>query len=286
MTIKVRNKPKISQENNMANTINNCLLEEMNAIQVKETITDKTIAILVIGACENHGDHMPFGSDFIFPRKLVENVITDLSKNDNTRSLYNSLILLPAIPYGVSSHHNNFQMTMSVKPSTMVSLIEDILLSLVMNGVRKILVINGHDGNIAPIEIASRKVKNENEDVVIACLESWWVLAGQKDKDLFKVWQGLGHGGEAETSAMLSVRPDLVNTHYAPEQVIPNLPKDDIRIYWKFNELTNTGATGAPKKATVEKGQRIIEILKNSIISFLIDMEKTDWKYGLSLTKT
>ncbi len=50
----------------MANPINKCLLGEMNAIQVKETITDKTIAILVIGACENHGDHMPFGSDFIF----------------------------------------------------------------------------------------------------------------------------------------------------------------------------------------------------------------------------
>lgn len=59
----------------------------MNAIQVKETITDKTIAILVIGACENHGDHMPFGSDFIFPLKLFENVIYDLSKNDNTRPI-------------------------------------------------------------------------------------------------------------------------------------------------------------------------------------------------------
>src|SRR5918995_226108 len=122
----------------MTNTINSRLLEEMNAIQVKATITHKTIAILVTGSCENHGDHMPFGSDFIFPLKLVENVINDLSNNDNTKSLYNSLILLPAIPYGVSSHHNNFQMTMSVKPSTMVSLIEDIFLSLVKNGVRKI----------------------------------------------------------------------------------------------------------------------------------------------------
>lgn len=257
----------------------------MNAVQVKETISGKTVAILVVGACENHGDHMPFGSDFIFPLKLVENVLNDLSKNDNTRALYTNLILLPAIPYGVSSHHNRFQMTMSVKPSTMASLIEDIFSSLIENGVRKILVINGHDGNIAPIEIASRTVKDKNEDVVIACLESWWVLVGEKDKDLFEVWQGLGHGGEAETSAMLSVRPDLVNTNYAPEQVIPNLPNDDLRIYWKFDELTNTGATGAPKKATVEKGQRITEILKESIISFLLDMEKIDWKYGLSIAK-
>ena len=52
----------------------NYLLEEMNAIQVKEKITDKTIAILVLGACENHGNHMPFGSDFIFPMKLAEKV--------------------------------------------------------------------------------------------------------------------------------------------------------------------------------------------------------------------
>ena len=55
-------------------------------------------------------------------------------------------------------------MTMSLEPSTMISIIENIFCSLVKNGVRKILVINGHDGNIAPIEIASRKVKNETKD--------------------------------------------------------------------------------------------------------------------------
>ena len=76
-------------------------------------------------------------------------------------------------------------MTMSLEPLTMISIIENIFSSLVKNGIRKILVINGHDGNIAPIEIASRKVKNETSDVVIACLESWWVLVGQKNKGSF-----------------------------------------------------------------------------------------------------
>ncbi len=258
---------------------NNYLLEEMNAIQVKNKITDKTIAILVLGACENHGNHMPFGSDFIFPMKLVEKVFEDISENKN------NLILLPAVPYGVSSHHNNFQMTMSLEPSTMISIIEDIFFSLVKNGVKKIIVINGHDGNISPIEIASRKIKNDIQDVVIACLESWWILVGQKDKDLFEVWNGLGHGGEAETSGMLAVRPDLVNIKNVSEQVIPNLPNDEIRLYWKFRELTNTGYTGAPKMASIEKGQKIIEILKNVIISFITYMENSEWKYGISQTK-
>jgi creatinine amidohydrolase len=258
----------------------NYLLEEMNAIQVKEKITDKTIAIFVLGACENHGNHMPFGSDFIFPMKLAEKVFEDISKNKD------NLILLPAVPFGVSSHHNNFQMTMSLEPSTMISIIEDIFSSLIKNGIKKIIVINGHDGNISPIEIASRKIKNQNTDVVIACLESWWVLIGQKDKELFEVWNGLGHGGEAETSGMLAVRPDLVNTKNVSNQIIPNLPNDEIRLYWKFNELTNTGYTGAPKKASVEKGQKIIEILKNVIITFITYMENNEWKYGTSQSKT
>lgn len=266
---------------------NNYLLEEMNAIQVRDKITEKTIAILVLGACENHGNHMPFGSDFIFPMKLIEKVVDEISNNDSSTSLQNksNLILLPAIPYGVSSHHNDFQMTMSLEPSTMISIIENVFSSLVKNGIKKILVINGHDGNISPIEIASRKIKNEAPNVAIACLESWWALVGQKNKDLFEVWNGLGHGGEAETSAMLSVRPDLVNTDYSSDQVIPNLPNDEIRIYWKFNELTNTGITGAPKKASIEKGQEIIRILTNVIVSFISNMENNDWKYGLSLSK-
>jgi creatinine amidohydrolase len=266
---------------------NNYLLGEMNAIQVRDKITEKTIAILVLGACENHGNHMPFGSDFIFPMKLVEKVVDEMSNNHNSafRQNKNNLILLPAVPYGVSSHHNDFQMTMSLEPSTMISIIENIFSSLVKYGIKKILVINGHDGNISPIEIASRRIKNEAPDVVVASLESWWVLVGQKNKDLFEVWNGLGHGGEAETSAMLSVRPDLVNTDYSSDQVVPNLPNDDIRIYWKFNELTNTSITGAPKKASVEKGQEIMRILTKVIISFINNMENNDWKYGLSLPK-
>ena len=141
------------------------------------------------------------------------------------------------------------------------------------------MIINGHDGNIAPIELASRAIKEMNSNVVISCLESWWTLVGQIDKELFDVWDGLGHGGEGETSAMLAIRPDLVDMTLAPKEVIPKLP-DKIRVYWKFNELTNTGATGAPRKATVEKGQKLMEILENLLLNFIADMDKNQWKYG------
>jgi creatinine amidohydrolase len=251
------------------------LLEEMNAVQVKRNVNEKTIAILVFGACENHGDHMPFGSDFIFPMELAKRIAGKLDKKNS--------IILPAIPYGLSLHHNEFQMTMSLEPHTLVMVIEDLLRSIIRNGIRRILIINGHDGNSAPIELAARTIKDKHPEAVISCLEAWWILVGEITHDLFEVWHGLGHGGEAETSAMLAVRPDLVHMDSAPEEIIPKLPTDKIRIYWKFNELTDTGATGAPKKASLVKGQQAVEALVDVIISFVNDMDNNDWKYGLSL---
>jgi creatinine amidohydrolase len=255
--------------------ISNRLLEEMNAEQVRKNLNKKTIAILAFGACENHGAHMPFGSDFIFPMELAKRIAAKSKKKN--------IVILPAVPYGVSSHHNKFQMTMSLEPRTLEMIIEDLFNSIIKNGIKRILVINGHDGNIAPIESAARTTKNRHPDVVIACLEAWWISIGEITKGLFEVWHGLGHGGEAETSTMLAVRPDLVDMNYAPDEVIPKLPSDKIRIYWKFDELTSSGATGAPKKATVQKGEMAIKALEGILLTFLSDMDRSSWRYGLSL---
>jgi creatinine amidohydrolase len=105
----------------------------------------------------------------------------------------------------------------------MIRAIEDICLSLIKNKINRILIVNGHDGNIAPIELSARTIKDRYPDVVIACLEAWWTNVGQFN-NLFEERKGLGHGGEAETSAMLSIRPDLVDMVHAPKKIIPNLP--------------------------------------------------------------
>ncbi len=211
-------------------------IEEMNAVEVRKTVNEKTIAILVFGACENHGDHMPFGSDFFFPTEIAKRLAIKV----------NNVIVLPAIPYGVSLHHDQFQMTMSINPETLVGIISDLLSSLIQNKIRRVLIINGHDGNIGPIEIAARSIKNKHPEMTIA------------------------------------FRPDLVNMESAPNEVIPKLP-ENIRIFWKFDELTSTGATGAPQKASIKKGNEILQMLEDLLHSFIKEMELSDWKYGLYL---
>jgi creatinine amidohydrolase len=254
----------------------NQILSEMNARELSEIAADRTIAILIFGACENHGDHMPFGADFIMPFELAKRLARK----------YHNLIVFPPMPYGVSSHHKDFFMTTSLEPETMIAVIHDILQSLVNNNkITRILIINGHDGNIPAIELASRKIKEQHPEVTISCLESWWTLVGALDRHLFDVWNGLGHGGEAETSAMLAVRPDLVDMSLAPKQVVPKLPGNNsnnntIRIYWSFKELTDTGTTGAPQKATAQKGERILELLEEVLLAFIEEMDRSQWKYG------
>ena len=81
---------------------------------------------------------------------------------------------------------------------------------------------------------------------------------------------------------MLAVRPDLVDMNNAPKEIIPNLP-NNIRIYFNFNELTNTGATGAPMKASIQKGENALNALEDVLLSFVNKMEEFEWKYGISL---
>ena len=246
------------------------LIENMNGHQIREKVNDETIALLILGACENHGDHLPFGSDFIFPLELAKRVAIK----------FKNIVIFPPIPYGVSSHHKKFFMTISIGTNTLISIIENILESIYNNGIHKILIINGHDGNIAPIEIASRNIKDKYSNITIACLESWWELIGKLSPNTFDIWYGLGHGGEAETSALMRIRPELVDNNNIPEDTIPNLPKH-LKIYWTMDELTKTGATGSATSASVNKGEIICKILEDILISFLIDMEKAQWKYGL-----
>lgn len=138
--------------------------------------------------------------------------------------------------------------------------------------------MNGHDGNIAPIEVASRAVKLLYPDVRIASLDAWWVAAGNLlPADTFEVWNGLGHAGEGETSIGLHLFGEWVEMEYA-RGVVPNLPPH-VEIKWNFAELTDCGATGDPTKATAEKGKKMEDVLVKAVVDFIKDMDKRDWDY-------
>lgn len=242
---------------------------KMTGNQFNNSKVDKVV--FGVGAFENHGYHMPFGTD-----ALISNILSE-----KLAERVEGLMVLPPINYGLSEHYNATPFTVSLKPETIVNVIKEVLQEVVRNGVKKILIINGHDGNASPIELASRAVKVEFPDVTIAVLSEWWVAAGSMvPEGFFDKWNGLGHAGEGETSMGLALFEDLMEMEHA-KGVIPDLP-EHVDIKWRFEELTNTGASGDPSVATVEKGkvleEKVLEVLEN----FIKEMDKHDWTYGLN----
>jgi len=246
------------------------LLAEMTRPEFEAGNFDKVI--LPVGSTENHGFHLPYFTDMKVAYELSKMVAEKVD----------GLLVMPPISYGMSSHYAYFPMTIGVSAETLIHTLKDILEQVIKNGIKKIFIMNGHDGNIAPIEIAARETKIAHKDVVIATLPAWWVTAGELlPPDTFEVWNGLGHAGEGETSIALALYPELVDMSKA-KGIVPPLP-DKVEIKWTFDELTDTGATGDPTKATKEKGEKMVKVLVDLLVNFFNDMDKKDWKYGLKL---
>ena len=244
-------------------------LYNINGHKYLEGKFDKVI--LPIGSTERHGDHLPMGTDSMVAYELSKLIAGEV---DN-------LLVLPPINYGVSEHYASFPLTLNIQADTMAKMIEDILESLIKHKIEKIIIFNGHDGNIAPIEIASRNMKVLYPEVKIAVQNAWWVTAGKLlPPGTFEVWNGLGHAGEGETSMVLALHPELVEMKYAKGRVPKDLP-ENMEIKWLFSELTSNGATGDPTRGTEKKGKMMKEVLVKSVVDFIKKMDAVDWKYEL-----
>ncbi len=244
------------------------LLERMIGCERRTFKFDK--AILAVGATEYHGDHLPYGTDTIVARRLAEEVAKRI----------NGLLVLPPIPYGMSLHYAKFPIAITLTSKTLTEVLKDVFASLLKHGIKKLLIINGHDGNIAPIEVATREFKVEHPEMNLCVLEAWWITAGELlPEGTFEVWDGLGHAGEGETSIMLAMNPELVDMKHA-KGVVPELPSY-VQIKWTFEELTPYGATGDPSKATRQKGEKMMKALIDHVVSFIKEMDEKSWKYGI-----
>ena len=241
-------------------------LWKMTAHQVKEA--NFTKAIISIGSCEAHGQHIAEGCDTLVSYKLSKQIADQVE----------GMMVIPPITIGYSAHYDSFPFSLTLSYDTTIAVLYDTIESVLRNGINHIFIMNGHDGNIAPIEIASRKIKEKYPDAQIAALTQWWVAAGNLlPKDTFEVWDGLGHAGEGETSIAYYLFSDWCEPEYAT-CVVPNLPSE-VEIKWDFSELTDTAQTGDATKGTAEKGKKMNDVIVEHVVKTLKELDATDWKY-------
>ena len=238
---------------------------KMTGYLLKENYFDK--AVLPIGSTEYHGEHLPFGTDTLVAESLAQAVSQRVD----------GMLCLPAIPIGMSRHYASFPISITLSTDTLIHVLKEIIDSLNQHGIRRLLLVNGHDGNIPAIEAATREYRVEHPEMKIGVLDAWWVTAVDSlPPGTFEAWGGLGHAGEGETSMMLRVAPELVNMSKAKGH-IPKLP-EHVQVEWLFREITPYGVTGDPTKATSEKGILMWNALVDHLVSFIHDMDESAWE--------
>lgn len=231
------------------------LFAELNREQLRE-LAPRALAVLPLGATEQHGPHLATGTDFMTVESIAREAAGGLSI---------PVVVTPVLPFGSSDHHLIFGGTMSLATETYYRVLRELVESLVTDGFRHIFLLNGHGGNHELAQLAARDVALKHP--VNAAAGSYWVIA----------WDALvaagahrgrglpGHAGDFETSVMLSLRPDL-EPGPLPHRDSP--PDTDPRAFARpyRNERHGfwrdiNGHTDSPDQATAEKGAEFRRIV-------------------------
>lgn len=223
------------------------------------------IALVPVGSTEQHGPHLPLGTDFFTAQALAESVAKRTGG-----------ICTPVIPVGVSAHHRQFWGTLWVSPETFRQYMHEIGLSLGYHGIRRIIFVNGHGGNFASLQEISRKLRLEG---IYSVVYQWWTdpAVVELQKRLFKS-KGT-HAGAIETAMVLTVRPELVDIgsyREAAEGASPEfgVAKFGTQLTVDTIDFSRSGATLDPREATVEAGKQIRSVAEGSLFRLARWLEK------------
>jgi creatinine amidohydrolase len=179
--------------------------------EIKEVLEKPHALVLPIGAIEQHGRHLPVNFDVHSANFLAEEAAKKVSEENDIR-----VLVMPPIPYGDVAGRPAFEKpipgSVTIGLDTLINLIRDIVRSLVQQGFNNILVLNGHVENMAPIQIALRKVNMEFKDPDLGLYATnHFLMAAEAWKEVWNLsFAGLGHAGEKETAVALNTQPDSV----------------------------------------------------------------------------
>lgn len=250
---------------------------ELTGPQIKEILKKDPVVIIPTGSHEQHGPHLPFSTDAIIAQTLAEHAAARLKEKP-------PVLVTPMLPFGASIEHMDFAGTLSLRHETLYMVITDIVDSLANAGVHKILIMNGHGGNIHTIGSALHPLTRKHR--IFIGFTSPTRLVG----DLFKKLQdnkskGAFHAGEYETSLMLLIASKLVNQSEITDHPLKRYHEDMqyLRLWkskyikefgWTTKQITESGVIGDPTHATEEKGLQLFNVAIENLCKLIREIHQ------------
>jgi creatinine amidohydrolase len=244
------------------------ILEQTNWKQVK---TQKyEVAVLPWGATEPHNYHLPYGTDSLETAKIA----ADAAEKAWEKGA--KIMVLPTIPLGVQNPGQiDLPFCLHTKPSTQTLIFKDIVEALYNQGIRKLVLMNGHGGN--DFKPMIREIQPQFPEMLVSLVEWFKIL------DLSKYFEEDGdHANEMETSVIMHYYPHLVlpldeaGKGNVKSPKLESLKNNTAWIPRKWDKVSEDTGVGNPKKATAEKGEKYLEDLTTRIGDFFVEMASCD----------
>jgi creatinine amidohydrolase len=249
------------------------LLHEMNWKEAKRYFAENDLAILPVGSNEQHGPPNPLGTDHLIAEGIAEEV-----------ARRTGVACLQVIPFGVSPHHKQFWGTISVSPKSLKKYVKDVCLSLKYYGVHKIVIVNGHGGNLAVLAEMARELREQ--EAIFLSIFQWWPASAKLLPGLFED-EERRHAAAEETSMNMVLNPQLVRVEEAVDEKVEKhkLFAEGVTLPLSTVDETASGSFGKTSTASLTKGKkdfesvvkelvRHIELLKQAKMKDLIDKPK------------
>ena len=227
-------------------------LDRLTWAEIKEEILNGRDTVVVpFGSTEQHGRHMPLGTDAVLGDEIGWGLAERLEA-----------FLAPTVRFGCSEHHLAFSGTISIGEETFGRIVMDVVASLSVHGFRQIVLLPTHGGNFKPLAEAVAKIEPAGGIRIYAFTDLMGLVgAAAESSRSFGVdaAKSGAHSGEWETSLMLALRPDQVKMDRAEVGFIGELSEITSKVFDGIQNLDQNGVLGDPRPATVEAGERYLE---------------------------
>jgi creatinine amidohydrolase len=225
------------------------------------------VAVLPFGATEPHNLHMPYGTDNFQVEAIAQRICEQAYRSGA------KVALLPTMPYGVNTNHLKVPgaLACSVNPTTLLHFLTDLVDSLERQGVRKLVLLNGHGGN----ELKPLTRELHHRTGVFLCVCDWFRVAADLYPKLFK--EPGEHADEIETSLGLAFFPELVQMELSDAGTARPCRFEAVNRGWvsitrPWHLVTTNTGLGNPAAASAEKGQRLMDVLVDRLARFLVEL--------------
>lgn len=239
-----------------------------------EAASKELPVVIPLGACEQHGRHLPVFVDSLQVSAIAERV---------DQCMGDKIMTTPTLWLGSSHHHLDFPGTISLRPSLYSQMIQEVARSVMAAGFTRIFFLNGHGGNEVPAQagLTDLIATDDHADNCYLTFGSWWQVgkAALDPKRHGMKTGGISHACEYETSMLLFLRPELVQLDQARAHTPVlssewrNSPQHGSRVsmFRRFHRLTATGSMGDPTAATAQKGESMLDAIVEDVVKFLTE---------------